>query len=105
MEPRPRNWLEIDMRELKRQPVVTVNDDKAFTARVKHAMKPKETNGEFVARSGLGPTQAAGMTKDEITNFVERAERARAAEHLEPVASFVPLAMPTKFSVPFVLTE
>lgn len=65
--------------------------------RVRHVMKPKEKLMEFYARTGLGKPQIMIMSRDEISLFVEQAERNRAAEALPRPQAFEPKQPPHKF--------
>jgi hypothetical protein len=78
-------------------PQVRIAEDEEFLSRVDHVLlrfddgpqqvsfvgtirklfrtKRRETAGEFISRTGLGPAQAKQMTKDQITAFVAQAMR------------------------------
>lgn len=71
--------------------------DVEVMGRVKHVLKPNEKFLQFVARTGLGPASILAMSREEITRFVEQAERNRAEEALPPPTVFEPKQPPQKF--------
>lgn len=81
--------------------VVTLETDHEFRDRVRHVLKPHEPLMEFVARTGLAPVEAAKMSRDQITRFVEQAERNRADEMIpRPRLEFPPPEVAAKAKAP-----
>jgi hypothetical protein len=66
----------------KRTPIKEVDqEDPEIISKVRHTMLPKEKLMEWFSRVGLGKAQImAGMSKRDISRFVEQAERNRAEE-------------------------
>jgi hypothetical protein len=77
----------------KRLPVLSIETDEAFRARVKHELRGR-TLGAFVAATGLGPAQAATMSKDEISDFVRLSEQNADNDISGPNASWQPQPVP-----------
>ena len=71
------------------------NEDHAVIGRVQHVMLKNEKLMQFYSRTGLGRAQILQMTRDQITNFVERAETNRRNEvAMPPPAIAAPQTVP-----------
>jgi len=70
------DFLDLQMKSARKTPIKT-NDleaDSQYRQLVAHVLKPNEKLAQFIARVGLGRTEAARMSKEEITRFVAVAE-------------------------------
>jgi hypothetical protein len=82
------DMLDRQMQHARKNPVKT-NDleaDSQYRELIAHVLKPNEKLGEFVARTGLGKMQALGMSKEEITRFVQVAEERENDSPYSPAA-------------------
>jgi hypothetical protein len=80
---------------------ISIEDDAAFRNAVAHVLKPKQLLADFIASSGLGPAQAASMTPEEISVFVQQAERNAAEDLNAPSEKWEPIrfrGVPAKYS-------
>ncbi len=87
---------EASLRRCPQMKVIDPNTDHAVEHRIKHVLRTNEKLMEFYSRVGLGRAQILSMSKEEISLFVENAERNAADDVKAPVAriTFAPGTRP-----------